>query len=305
MGAAKMKGTRIRRRSAPRVPSLFLFSCTILLSYSPGKGFADSVNIGIIMAFLSLLVKSVLISAAVVTLDSILIYKTHDWLPAKKTVYFQCKGEHSSFTRCERKACSLYLQSFIMLDHLFFERNHLTASKPLTELKDTKCKRCGFYEKDAITTMTPFDEWEFCASDFTRSDGRYVHLKEKRLMLHFYAQNVSLLQMSPRQGNIDWNHYLVSLGIIACGVSFSMVTGAVCRDAEYFSNAKNYFQVMHWILVAFIAVLVSAVVIAGFVTAYKYGQKRKRQQEQARFLRLFEEGDDIEDELGIGPLSSV
>ncbi|KAI3822406.1 hypothetical protein L1987_09996 [Smallanthus sonchifolius] len=32
-------------------------------------------------------------------------------------------------------------------------------------------------------------------------------------------------------------------------------------------------------------------------------QKRKRRQEQARFMKLFEDTDDIEDELGIGPLS--
>lgn len=32
-------------------------------------------------------------SAAVVTLDSIEILKTHEWLPSKPTVYFHCKGE--------------------------------------------------------------------------------------------------------------------------------------------------------------------------------------------------------------------
>lgn len=30
---------------------------------------------------------------AVVTLDSIKIYRTHEWLSAKPTVYFKCKGE--------------------------------------------------------------------------------------------------------------------------------------------------------------------------------------------------------------------
>lgn len=34
-----------------------------------------------------------LISAAVVTLDSIEIFKTHEWIPTKPKVYFQCKGE--------------------------------------------------------------------------------------------------------------------------------------------------------------------------------------------------------------------
>lgn len=36
----------------------------------------------------------VLVSAAVVTLDSIEIYKTHEWLPSKPTVFFECKGEN-------------------------------------------------------------------------------------------------------------------------------------------------------------------------------------------------------------------
>ncbi|KAL0344588.1 UNVERIFIED_CONTAM: hypothetical protein Sradi_4290100 [Sesamum radiatum] len=236
MGAAKMKGTRIRRRSAPMIPYLCLFSCTILLSYSP-----------------------VLISAAVVTLDSILIYKTHDWLPAKKTVYFHCKGEQ------------LIVLPDVKEKHVLYTFKGEESWQPLTELKDKKCKRCGFYEKDAITAMTPFDEWELCASDFTRSDGKYVHLKEKEVNATFLCPDC------------------VSLA----------------NDAEYFSNEKNYFKGMHWIVVTIIAVLVSSVIIAGFVAAYKYWQKRKRQQEQARFLRLFEEGDDIEDELGIGPLGSV
>ena len=59
---------------------------------------------------------------------------------------------------------------------------------------------------------------------------------------------------------------------------------------------------MHVALVILISVLVSAVLILGMVAAYKFWQKKKRQQDQARFLKLFEEGDDIEDELG---LSSV
>lgn len=45
--------------------------------------------------------------------------------------------------------------------------------------------------------------------------------------------------------------------------------------------------------------------VAGLVGAYKYWQKRKKQRQQAQFLKLFEDADDIEDELGIGPLSHV
>lgn len=55
-------------------------------------------------------------------------------------------------------------------------------------------------------------------------------------------------------------------------------------------------------LVIIISALVSAVVIAAVVVGYMFWLRRKRQQDQARFLRLFEEGDDIEDELGLGTI---
>lgn len=62
---------------------------------------------------------------------------------------------------------------------------------------------------------------------------------------------------------------------------------------------------MHVAVVILISALVSTVFILGLLAAYKYWQKRKREQDQARFLKLFEEGDDIEDELGLGPLGGV
>lgn len=52
-------------------------------------------------------------------------------------------------------------------------------------------------------------------------------------------------------------------------------------------------------MVVIISALVSIAATAITVTAYKYWQKRKREQDQARFLKLFDEGDDIEDELSL------
>ena len=57
---------------------------------------------------------------------------------------------------------------------------------------------------------------------------------------------------------------------------------------------------VHTALIILIIVVVSTVLILGLLAAYKYWQKKKREQDQARFLKLFEEGDDIEDELGLG-----
>lgn len=62
---------------------------------------------------------------------------------------------------------------------------------------------------------------------------------------------------------------------------------------------------MYWALLLLICALVSIVLVVGAVTIYKCWKRKRRQQEQARFLKLFEEDDDIEDELGIGPLSHV
>ena len=40
--------------------------------------------------------------------------------------------------------------------------------------------------------------------------------------------------------------------------------------------------------------------ILGVVGAYKFWRKKLREQDQARLLKLFEDDDDIGDELGLG-----
>lgn len=52
-------------------------------------------------------------------------------------------------------------------------------------------------------------------------------------------------------------------------------------------------------IIILIAVLASTALIVGGVAAYRYWQKKRREQEQARFLKLFEDRDDILDELGL------
>lgn len=79
----------------------------------------------------------------------------------------------------------------------------------------------------------------------------------------------------------------------------------VSVDSNHASASHNGGKGMHVAIVILISALVSTVFVLGLAAAYKYWQKRKREQEQARFLKLFEEGDDIEDELGLGPLDGV
>lgn len=73
-------------------------------------------------------------------------------------------------------------------------------------------------------------------------------------------------------------------------------------DPDQASKSKDGGHGLHWVIVALISILASILVIFGLAAAYKFWQKKKRQKEQARFLKLFEDTDDIEDELGIGPL---
>ncbi|XP_060668953.1 uncharacterized protein LOC132800063 [Ziziphus jujuba] len=138
--------------------------------------------------------------------------------------------------------------------------------QPLTQLSNAKCKRCGFYEEDSfIKSDDIFDEWEFCPSDFNGSKGIYTLFKDKELNANFLCPEcISLAAASKNTTDSD-----------------------------------NKGNGMHVVFVILIVVAVSTVVIVGSVAAYKYWQKRKRQQDQARFLKLFEEGDDIEDELGL------
>lgn len=137
--------------------------------------------------------------------------------------------------------------------------------QPLTDLPSTKCKRCGFYEEDTLKSDDIFDEWEFCSSDFM-TNGKYLHFKEKELNVSFRCPEC---KPNPAASNAISPHH-------------------------------NKEKGMNVALVIGISVMVSTVVIIAVAVGYKYWQRRKRQQDQARFLKLFEDGDDIEDELGLG-----
>ncbi|OMP03617.1 hypothetical protein COLO4_10313 [Corchorus olitorius] len=137
---------------------------------------------------------------------------------------------------------------------------------PLTQLESKKCKRCGFYEKDTIKADDIFAEWEFCSSDFKAPSGKYTLFKDKELNVTFHCPDCTSL---PAASN----------------------TATEKHDDD---------NRLHVAIVILISVAISTVTIIALVAAYKYWQKKKRQQEQARFLKLFEDGDDIEDELGLG-----
>ncbi|KAJ0255294.1 Uncharacterized protein HA466_0100730 [Hirschfeldia incana] len=187
-----------------------------------------------------------------VTLDSILIFKTHDWFSTKPTVYFQCKGENKT------------LLPDVKITNVSYSFKGQESWQPLTELNGTKCKRCGIYEDDTFKHDT-FDEWEFCPSDFT-AEGRYTHVKDKEFNATFLCHGCSQL-------------------------------GAGSKNEDGSDKEEGRRSGVHPAIIVLIILLVLGVVTVGLVVGYKYWQKKKRQQEQARFLKLFEDGDEIEDGL--------
>ncbi|XP_061366658.1 uncharacterized protein LOC133309831 isoform X3 [Gastrolobium bilobum] len=193
-----------------------------------------------------------LVLSSVVTLSSIEIFTTHEWLKATPTVYFLCKGDNRTELPDVKKK------------HVLYAFKGEESWQPMTNFSSKKCKRCGFYEEDSFIADDVFDEWELCPSDFTAPDGVYVRFKEKEFNASFLCPEC---------------------------LSFSGTDGS-------HHDGKG----MHVAVVVLLSLLVSAILILGGVGAYKYWQKKKREQDQARFLKLFEEGDDIEDELGLGTM---
>ncbi|CAL9246518.1 unnamed protein product [Arabidopsis halleri] len=188
-----------------------------------------------------------------VTLDSIRIFTTHDWFSTKPTVYFQCKGENKTVLPDVKRT------------NVSYAFNGEESWQPLTELKGTKCKRCGIYEDDPLKYDT-FDEWELCPSDFT-AEGSYKREKEK-----------------------EFNATFLCHGCSQVGAGSNKQSGTENEEEK---------SGMHPAIVVLIVVLMLGVVAVGLLVGYKYWRKKKRQQEQARFLKLFEDGDEIEDELGL------
>ncbi|XP_041026736.1 uncharacterized protein LOC121266940 isoform X4 [Juglans microcarpa x Juglans regia] len=133
-----------------RVFSLFLV-CSVFLSCFPG-----------------------LVLPAIVTLESLEIYNTHQWLPnTKPVVYIQCKGENKTVLPDVKE------------DHVFYNFKGEESWQPLTELPSKRCKRCGFYEENSFVSDDVYEEWEFCPSDFTEPDGKYIRFKEKEFNATF------------------------------------------------------------------------------------------------------------------------
>ncbi|XP_078446948.1 valine-tRNA ligase [Wolffia australiana] len=194
-------------------------------------------------------------SFKVVTLESIQIFTTHEFIPGRPTVFFQCQGEKRTI-----------LPDVTQVNLLYTFKGE-ESWQPLTELPERKCRRCGLYERDFIKSPDVFDEWELCSSDFV--DGKYIHFKENEFNATFSCPECRPLKDGPPSSVSE-------------------------------SRAAGHRTSLVFIII--ISVLVSMAVVAVSVIGYRWWLHRKRQQEQTRFLKLFAEVDDIEDELGLGTL---
>ncbi|RRT62940.1 hypothetical protein B296_00004105, partial [Ensete ventricosum] len=193
-----------------------------------------------------------ILSSKFVSLSSLKIFTTHEWLPTKPTIYFHCQGANETILPDVKEKNFLYIF------------NGEESWQPLMELSEKKCRRCGLYEHNTFKPDDVFDEWEMCANKFV--DGKYVRLKHNEFNATFVCPQCTAF-------------------------------GGECFLYVLRMNSGMRRQT---ILLVVMSIFAAAVMASGVAAVYKYWRKRKREQDQARFLKLFEEGDDLEDELALG-----
>nr|CAB86026.1 putative protein [Arabidopsis thaliana] len=137
----------------------------------------------------------------------------------------------------------------------------------MTGIGGEKCKRCGIYEQGSLVSDKEFDVWEVCPTDFSASQV-YMHFKEKEINATFVCHG--------------------------CAKFHSAVAASSPQEEGY--NGLTF-------MIAIIAgVLCTTLVVVGGVFMFKHTQRMKKQRDQARFMQLFEESDEPEDELGLDPV---
>ncbi|KAL3696221.1 hypothetical protein R1sor_010297 [Riccia sorocarpa] len=140
--------------------------------------------------------------------------------------------------------------------------------QPLTTLYGTKCKRCGFYEQDTIKADDTFFEWELCPKEFSYPDGRYEVFQEKEFNATFICGD--------------------------CVPKNSTESDALKVDEEEEKGEDHRVAVISLILVLVLLFLVGLAVVA-----YMNWRRKQRADQQARFMKMFEDDNDLDAELGL------
>ncbi|GJP31040.1 hypothetical protein CLOM_g8049 [Closterium sp. NIES-68] len=156
--------------------------------------------------------------AAVVRLQRIKIFQTHDLPFWKPSVYFQCEGE-------PKRQLDVVVEANVDYNFTMHE-----PFQPLTELTAPKCKQCGFYDADTLTEDDAFDRFTLCPLDFTPApSGRLNRLVESELNVTFVCLHCNPDRTSRSSGDefegTDTNNVsLLYVFLLVIGV----VTGITC-----------------------------------------------------------------------------
>jgi len=217
------------------------------------------IRILVALCFTSLFAASGVVADGNVTLLSLTIFNTHEWFGQKPTVYFQCLGEDKVYLPDIKAKGQLY--NFLGLE----------SWQPLVTLVGKKCKRCGVYEQDSVKSDDIFDEWELCPLDFSPSpEGLYSRFIQKEF-------NLTLLCSS-------------------CNVTSEEVVAVPEPSGKEEPVEKE--ESHRGLTVAI--VLFSLLSLGGFAfVAYTHWRRKQRETQQARFIKLFEDDDFLDDELGL------
>ncbi|XP_076950020.1 uncharacterized protein LOC143622883 [Bidens hawaiensis] len=235
--------------------------------------------------FCFILFAEVLLSA-VVTLKSLEIYTTHEWFASSPKVYFKCNGEKKIVLPDVKKKHTVYTfraeESFQVCNKLIL----------LRILKVQNARGVDFIMRGLLNLMTYLTSGNFVLRIFTLMVvGTFAPIT-KNSMQRSCVQSVQK-KVSSNLTFYDTNNK-----------KWCLVGRPESSDDDRNYDEKENGTKWSMILIISISVVASTVLlIMGLLYAFKIWQKRKRQQEQARFMKLFEDTDDIEDELGIGPLS--
>ncbi|CAI5951208.1 unnamed protein product [Closterium sp. NIES-65] len=156
--------------------------------------------------------------AAVVRLQRIKIFQTHDLPFWKPSVYFQCEGE-------PKHQLDGVVEANVDYNFTLHE-----PFQPLTELTEGHCKQCGFYDADTLTEDDAFDKFNLCPLDFAPApSGRLTRLVENELNVTFVCPHCNSDRTSRSSGDefegTDTNNVnLLNIFLIVIAV----VTGISC-----------------------------------------------------------------------------
>ncbi|CAI5940279.1 unnamed protein product [Closterium sp. NIES-64] len=156
--------------------------------------------------------------AAVVRLQRIKIFQTHDLPFWKPSVYFQCEGE-------PKHQLDGVVEANVDYNFTLHE-----PFQPLTELTEGHCKQCGFYDADTLTEDDAFDKFNLCPLDFAPApSGRLTRLVENELNVTFVCPHCNSDRTSRSSGDefegTDTNNVnLLNVFLIVIAV----VTGISC-----------------------------------------------------------------------------